>query len=303
MRAQSFLTIAAGALGVALIAQLAAPAPPWRVVETSPSWAHLAQSRTDAERFSDAIVLARVGAIESGLTLTHVVPGAGYDDRIPFEIVNLTVERVVRARPGVSIRPGGTVRLFHTALVSADAQPDPARDPAAPPAPVRTPEEGSQRSTLLEDDPPYATGERYLFYLAQGPLIQGAPTFAVFAPEGRYLILNQVLHAQTKRGFAPTLDGRRLNEVVADQPKRPRVSTLLLVGGGVLLIDLLSHPRHPASRPVPRPTPASRTTAQPVTTRTPPPPTLAPQTPPPSPVAIPPVRIATPIPTPTQILN
>jgi hypothetical protein len=238
MRAQSFLKIAVGALGVALAAQLTAPATPWRLVEMSPSWAHLAQSRADAERFSDAIVLARVGSVESGLTLTHVVPGAGYDDRIPVEIVNLTVERVVRARPGMSIRPGGTVRLFHTALVSADAQPDPARESAATPAPARTPAEGSQRSTLLEDDPPYATDERYLFYLAQGPRIQGAATFAVFAPEGRYLIRNQILHAQTKRGFAPTLDGRRLNEIVADQPKRHGIKALIPIVTTVVIRGL-----------------------------------------------------------------
>jgi hypothetical protein len=239
MRAQAYLKAAAGALGIGLAVQLSAAGTPWRVVETSPSWAHLAESRADAERLSDAIVLAHVSTIESGLTLAHVVPGAGYADRIPIEIVNLGVDRVVRTRPGVSVRAGGTIRLFHTALISPDAQPDPARDTAPRSDPAPPPEAGSQRATLLEDDPPYAPGERYLFYLAQGPPIQGASTFAVFAPEGRYLILNQILHARTTRGFAPTLDGRRLIEVVADQPKRHRLNPLIPIAGGIV-IDILT---------------------------------------------------------------
>ncbi len=239
MRAQSYLKGAVSTLCVLLVCQTIAAGTPWRMVEASPSWAHLAQSRADAERFSDAIVLAHVSTIESGLSLTHVVPGAGFADRIPVEIVNLSIERVVRVRPGVTIRPGATVRLFHTALVSPDAEPDPAREAAPRGAPARPPEQGSQRTTLLEDDPPYAPGERYLFYLAQGPPIQGASTFAVFAPEGRYLILNQILHARTTRGFAPTLDGRRLNEVVADEPKRHRLNPLIPIAGGIV-IDILT---------------------------------------------------------------
>ena len=187
------------------------------------SWVNLASSLDDAKRLSDVVIVGHVDRTESADDI--VVPARGEPsdvDRVGAEIVRVVVDRTYKGNAQ------GAIQLFHTKLdTGAGALPAPRAASASPPANRATPPpptETETRRVLLDGDPPYRAGEQYVLFLTQGPKLKqngvDVPTYAVIAPEGRFLIYalgadraNSQLRAMTKRGFAPQYDGRPPSEL------------------------------------------------------------------------------------------
>lgn len=117
-----------------------------------------------------AIVLAEVIAVEQGKDLVVSVEGELNDqDRVPTQRVTL---RVIKAYKGGS-KANETLTLFQTGGMKAEA---PASDSGKE-------LESHAPQVILEGDPLYAMGEKYLLMLEAGP--NGMQR--TISPEGRYL--------------------------------------------------------------------------------------------------------------------
>jgi hypothetical protein len=113
-----------------------------------------------------------------------------------------------------------------TDLATPATEPDPnTAPPPKPPdgnerprGPVDRSRDDEARTFVLDDDPPYRNGERYVLFLRKGPRLtaQGATidTDTIVAPEGRFLVKqNDRLEPASKRGFAGQLRDRPLAEL------------------------------------------------------------------------------------------
>lgn len=154
------------------------------------TWAYLAPNLSVATNLSREIVLARVVQVQAGPDLGSC---AQEDDQIAANLISLAVEQVYKGNPS------SIITLFQTAPI-IDVKEDTLNQP---------------RGTLV-DDPPYATGERYLLFLRDGPMVGTIPTKVMLAPEGRYRVNSGILEALTSRGFARAMAGRPLSAFVQE---------------------------------------------------------------------------------------
>jgi len=183
-------------------------------IRASASWAQYAGTLAQAEALSSQIVVARVTNVAPAPDIQVPAEGEPADtDRVPIEIVTLNVIRSIKNPTNDT-----QIRLFHTALTYAGRSPLPQGSGGLKRPPPR-PDAGIERTSILEDDPPYFLNQTYLLFLTSGPTVEERPTVAVIAPEGRYLIARpDVLRAVTRRGAARRLDGRRLSFVFPVRP-------------------------------------------------------------------------------------
>ena len=167
------------------------------------SWKDRPDTIMQAKELADQIVLAKVSKVQRADDLVVKAPGEpGDEDRIAIEVVTITVEKMYKGQKQ------GLIRMFHTGLS------------AGPHVKARQvpPEQQPQSVVLLEDDPPYQVGERYVLLLRDGPNVtverQSVKTKAVISPEGRYRITERnEIEPVTERGFAGELKGKKLEEL------------------------------------------------------------------------------------------
>jgi hypothetical protein len=249
------LAATSAALGALLVYQVAAVAtqdtqPPQRRLHAS--WIDKADTIEEGLDKSHHVVLGEVTRMRRGPDIVLPAPGEpSGEDRIPTMIVSLKVQKTYKG----PIERNKVVELIQTGH-SADAELLPEDPfPAAPAAkgdrrendkgkgkgkgkrsekglsknsPV-TPTAGDSRATILEDDPPYLIGEKYVLFLKD---MQNSPTSAmaragvgpamkrVLAPEGRLQLTkgDRLKPATHHRGFAPNLIGKPLTEFETTTP-------------------------------------------------------------------------------------
>jgi hypothetical protein len=177
------------------------PAPKRPIVRAQATWAYLANNLSVATNLSREILVGHVVQVLEGPDLPSC---AADDDHLAANLITIVVEQIYKGNPN------STFTLFQTAPI-IDVKQDTLNQP---------------RGTL-NDDPPYATGERYLLFLRDGPLVNGNPTKVMLAPETRMRVTNGVLETFSERGFGPEMNGKPLTLVVQ------QVMTLDTDGDGV----------------------------------------------------------------------
>lgn len=214
------------ALGLTLVIQLAVasylgtrPPEPRRL---HASWVNLANTLAEGVAQSDHVVVAKVLSVSEGPDITVNAAGEpGGVDSVPTQIVTLSVEEALIGGGG----PGGVVELFQTgqatdATLIPPGEVDQDLKPSKGRSNLIVPSAGDQRATILEDDPPYQPGEKYVLFLKDK---QGSPTGMkrALAPEGRYQVTkgNKLKPTTQRRGFAPNWVGRDLDDFKAEVSK------------------------------------------------------------------------------------
>ena len=197
------------------------------------SWVNHANTLKEGLDQSDRVILGEVIQLRKGPDL--VIPAAGEpsgEDRIETTIVKLKVQKTYKGAPsdGVELMQTG----HSTDAVLLPGNPFPAAQDnghvqvrgkrrvqgQSTTSPIG-PTAGEPRATILEDDPPYLVGEKYVLFLKDMQRSdESAVALAgvsramtrVLAPEGRLQITksDHLKPATTRRGFAPGLVGRSL---------------------------------------------------------------------------------------------
>ena len=197
------------------------------------SWVNHANTLKEGLDQSDHVILGEVIQLRKGPDL--VIPAAGEpsgEDRIETTIVKLKVQKTYKGAPsdGVELMQTG----HSTDAVLLPGNPFPAAQDnghvqvrgkrrvqgQSTTSPIG-PTAGDSRATILEDDPPYLVGEKYVLFLKDMQRSdESAVALAgvsramtrVLAPEGRLQITksDHLKPATTRRGFAPKLVGRAL---------------------------------------------------------------------------------------------
>ena len=200
------------------------------------SWVNHANTLKEGLDQSDRVILGEVIQLRKGPDL--VIPAAGEpsgEDRIETTIVKLKVQKTYKGAPsdGVELMQTG----HSTDAVLLPGNPFPAAQDnghvqvrgkrrvqgQSTTSPIG-PTAGDSRATILEDDPPYLVGEKYVLFLKDMQRSdESAVALAgvsramtrVLAPEGRLQITksDHLKPATTRRGFAPNLVGRSLTEL------------------------------------------------------------------------------------------
>jgi hypothetical protein len=198
------------------------------------SWIDKADTLAEGLDKSDHVILGEVIELKKGRDLVVSAPGEpGGEDRIETTIVKLKVHKTYKGAPGEFVElmqtghstdavllPGnpfsaaqdnGNVQIKGKRGVQGQSK----SSPMGPTA-------GDSRATILEDDPPYLVGEKYVLFLKDmkqlGASAGASPKMKrVLAPEGRFQITkgDRLKPATTRRGFAPTLIGKPLAEFEA----------------------------------------------------------------------------------------
>lgn len=202
------------------------------------SWIDKADTLAEGLDKSDHVILGEVIELRKGRDLVVSAPGEpGGEDRIPTMVVKLKVQKTYKG----PLRGGEIVELMQTGhstdAVLLPGNPFPAaqdddnghgkgkrkrevqgQSKSSPMGPTA----GDSRATILEDDPPYLVGEKYVLFLKDmkqlGASAGASPKMKrVLAPEGRFQITkgDRLKPATTRRGFAPTLIGKPLAEFEA----------------------------------------------------------------------------------------
>jgi hypothetical protein len=196
------------ALTIALGLQFAMnPKLNYRDVNVLANWAYSPKSLEEADSLASQVVVGRVVNVRKGKDIVvpqHNEPSG--EMRIPTEVVTIHVDNTLK---GVK---QSVIKLFHTGTSRYTAVPreipkefqgkgQPANAIAAQLKPF-----------LLEGDPEYVVGERYLLFLTDGPDLEKGLQ-RVVAPEGRYAI-NEAdgLVPVEHRGLSKKLKGVALSE-------------------------------------------------------------------------------------------
>jgi hypothetical protein len=240
-RALALTSVALGAtlvIQVALVSYRNSQPPPRRL---HASWFHTAHTLKEGLDQSDHVILGEVIELRQGPDL--VIPAAGEpggEDRIPTTIAKFRVRKIYKGAPGEFVELVQTGHSTEAVLLPENPFPASARDDdhdkskgkgtskrkvrgrskSSPTLPTTV----DSRATILEDDPPYLPGERYVLFLkdpqhapdSAAALAGLSPTTKrVLAPEGRLQITrgDRVKPATTRRGFAPNWVGRPLTEL------------------------------------------------------------------------------------------
>ena len=232
------LALTSAALGAMFVIQVTLVSyrnfqPPQRRLHAS--WVNHANTLKEGLDQSDQVILGEVTELGKGPDL--VVPAAGEpsgEDRIPTMIVKLKVNKTYKGGPGKVVELMQTGHSTDAVLLPGNPFPA-AQDNGhvqvkgkrrvqgqSTTSPIG-PTAGDSRATILEDDPPYLVGEKYVLFLKDMQHSDGSAVALagvsramtrVLAPEGRLQITksDHLKPATIRRGFAPNLVGRSLAE-------------------------------------------------------------------------------------------
>jgi hypothetical protein len=190
------------------------------------SWVDNANTLEEGLDQSDHVILGEVIGLRKGPDLVVRADGEpGDEDRIPTTIVKLKVQKKykgpLKSREVVELMQTGhsTDAVLLPGNPFPPAQDDNGHGQGTGQRSVqgqsknspRAPTAGDWRATILEDDPPYLVGEKYVLFLKN---LQQPGMKRVLAPEGRLQITkgDRLKPATTRRGFAPNLLGKPLPE-------------------------------------------------------------------------------------------
>jgi hypothetical protein len=166
-RSTAVLSIAAAALAMGAVTQVAVYSQRPTTTTYQASWAFRPTSEADLKAHSSAIVLGEVVAVRPGPDIVTKQPNEpSGQDRIPTRRITL---RVVKAYKGTAA-VGGRITLFQTGG-------------AALPNDKGKTTRSNVAQVVLEGDPVYKAGQQYLLMLTAGP----DGTLRPVAPEGRFL--------------------------------------------------------------------------------------------------------------------
>ena len=206
------------------------------------SWINNANTAQEGVDQSDHVVGADVVSLAKGPDIVIATPAEpSGQDSIPTTVVTLSVTKKYKGNKSV----GEIIHLLQTGSGS-DAVISPAPPEADETLNIKStspvtgknkrpdgqtkgspPSSNSEtRSTILEDDPPYQIGEKYILFLKNlddgggaNPLLNAVPpgTTRALAPEGRYQVTKQdhLKPVTTKKGFAPKWQGKHKSELEA----------------------------------------------------------------------------------------
>lgn len=206
-------------LGVALAIQVAyafylvsLPPEPIRLYA---SWINLANTLEDGVDQSDDVVVGEVLSVSKGPDIVVAAPGEpSGEDRIPTTRVKVRVEKALKGAPGAELELVQTGQGTDAEIVPPGDVKDQDLKPSHGRSQLIVPSGGDQRATILEDDPPYQVGEKYVLLLKNelGDNDQPTGMKVVLAPEGRYQVTkgNKLKPVTQRRGFAPKWVGRNL---------------------------------------------------------------------------------------------
>ena len=233
------LALTSAALGAMFVIQVTLVSyrnsqPPQRRLHAS--WVDHANTLKEGLDQSDHVILGEVVELRKGPDL--VIPAAGEpggEDRIPTTIAKFKVHKIYKGTPDEFVELMQTGHSTDAVLLPGNPFPATARDDDKSKSKSKRRVQGQSKSsptgpttidsraTILEDDPPYLAGEKYVLFLKDP---QHSPSSAaaraglspttkrVLAPEGRLQITksDHLKPATTRRGFAPNLVGRSLTE-------------------------------------------------------------------------------------------
>ena len=168
------------------------------------NWVNAPQTLEEAEKLASSVVVGRVISIRKGkdIVAKQEMEPSG-EMRIPTEVVTIHVDNTLKGEPQ------SVIKLFRTGTSRYTQAPKEVPAEFQGKAPGRTAVQPSP--FLLEGDPEYVVGERYVLFLDKGPELEKGLQ-AVIAPEGRYKIdSSDALVAVENRGLAKKLDGVTLS--------------------------------------------------------------------------------------------
>jgi hypothetical protein len=232
------LAVTSVALGAVLVIQVALVnshnvQPPQRRFHAS--WLNHASTLEEGLEQSDHVILGEVIELKRGPDLVVPAPGEpSGEDRVPTMIVKLKVHKTYKGAPGKFVELMQTGHSTDAVLLPGNPFPAAQDDNSghskgkrpvqglsknSPTAPTA----GDSRATILEDDPPYLVGEKYVLFLKDMQHSDGSAAARAgvsramkrgLAPEGRLQITksDRLKPATTRRGFAPNWVGRSLTE-------------------------------------------------------------------------------------------
>jgi hypothetical protein len=232
------LVLTSAALGATLVIQVALVSywnsqPPQRRLHAS--WVQNANTLKEGLDQSDHVILGEVIELRKGPDLVIPAPAEpGGEDRIPTTIAKFRVHKAYKGAPGEFVELMQTGHSTDAVVLPENPFQAPARGADRDKAKGKRKVEGlskssptmpttvDPRATILEDDPPYLAGEKYVLFLkdpqhsrsSAAALAGLSLTKRVLAPEGRLQITksDRLKPATTRRGFAPNWLGRPLTE-------------------------------------------------------------------------------------------
>lgn len=175
----SILTLSV-TLGVQMIIT---PPKQYRENNVLANWAESPETLGEAEKLATKIVISRVINVHKGkdLVIKQANEPSG-EMRIPTEVITLHVDNTLKGKPQ------SVIKLFRTGTSQYTVKPRKIPKEYLDEIQASDTEALEYVDTfLLEGDPQYTIGERYLLFLTDGPKL-GAELKRVVAPEGRYII-------------------------------------------------------------------------------------------------------------------
>lgn len=143
------------------------------------NWAYNPRSLAETSRLATEIVVATVTDVADGEPIVNRLED-GEVSRIPTQRVSFSVNR----SPKGDMVPGESFVLF----------------------------QNGNENSRFDEDPSYKVGSRYLLFLMPRP----DGTYLVVSPQGRYEVTGRGLVPATHVGFAASLEGTRLLDVLHD---------------------------------------------------------------------------------------
>lgn len=189
------------------------------------SWKDNPKNVAEAKGLAKRAVTGVVLKVEKGEDLIVEAKGeANGQDRLPTEVVTLKVEGKHKGDAGPEVkvyRLGSNKGLTNKPAPTEQAPPKPEKGAVDRPAqPIRLTEEQT-RTIMLEDDPPYRQGERYVLLLDDGPSVKvgGAEvkTQRPISPDGRFRVTqDDKLQPISRSAFANQLRGKARADLERD---------------------------------------------------------------------------------------
>lgn len=201
-----FYSILALATGLG-IQYLVNPKLNYRDYNVLANWEYSPKSLEEADSLADQVVVGRVISVHKGKDIVVKEPNEPSGEmRIPTEVVTINVDNTIKGKAT------SVVKLFHTGTSQYTAKPKPIPPEYLGKQPPTNAASVQLKPFLLEGDPEYVIGERYVLFLTAGPDIE-KDLQRVVAPEGRYRVdVSDTLVPVTDRALASKLKGITLSD-------------------------------------------------------------------------------------------
>ena len=146
------------------------------------NWVYSPNSLEEADSLANQVVVGRIVSVRKGKDIVVEQPNEPSGEmRIPTEVVTVHVDDTLKGSQQ------SVIKLFHTGTSQYTAKPKPIPEEFRGKQPPENAVGVQLKPFLLEGDPEYVIGERYVLFLTAGPDLEKGLQ-RVVAPEGRYKI-------------------------------------------------------------------------------------------------------------------